>query len=161
MSNRVAHMNSAMTSPSQTGIEMNAQEIESHLSSTDTGVLSLGVENRGYGFPVSFTYDPEKGRIILGFVIPPESKKQKFVTETEEATFTVYSYQDVDSWTSVIATGPIQALEDTDDSFQVPDLFFRQASDAATEEDQMVDLDQFDRTWYAVLIETLSGRQSG
>lgn len=139
---------------------MSNQEMESYLSSNDTGVLSLGAENRGYGFPISFMYDTENERIVFGFVIPPESKKQKFVTETEEATFTVYSYEDVDSWKSVIATGPVRALEDMDGSFQVPDLFFRQASNDGTEEGQMIDLDQFDRTWYALQIETLSGRQS-
>lgn len=150
-----------MASPSQTGIEMSTHEIESCLSSTDTGVLSLGVENRGYGFPVSFAYDAESGQIVLGFVASPGSKKQEFAVATEEATFTVYSYEDVDSWRSVIATGPIRAVEDSEDSFQVPDLFFRQPSDDATHGDEMVDLDQFDRTWYALQIETLSGRQSG
>lgn len=150
-----------MTTPSQSGIELSDQEMESFLASNDTGVLSLGAENRGYGFPISFQYDPENERILLGFVIPGDSKKQKFVTETEEATFTVYSYDDVDSWTSVIATGPIRAIEDDDDSFRVPDLFFRQATDDPAEEGEVVDLDQFDRTWYTLHIETLSGLQSG
>lgn len=139
---------------------MSNQEIKSYLSSNDTGVLSLGMENRGYGFPISFTYDPESERIILGFVISPDSKKQTFVTETEEATFTVYSYTDVDSWTSVVVTGPIRAIDEDDNSVRVPNLFFQQPSDDATEEDRMVDLDQFERTWYALQIEGFSGRQS-
>lgn len=139
---------------------MSEQEIEAYLSSKDTGVMSMGVESRGYGFPISFTYDSPNERFVLGFVAPPDSKKEKFVTETEEATFTVYSYDDVDSWTSVIATGPVRAIEDHGDSLSVPDLFFLESGDDAAEEDRLVDLDQFDRTWYELQIETLSGRQS-
>lgn len=138
---------------------MSDRETEEFLAARDHGVLSLGVENRGYGFPISYTYDPEDDRIVLGFVNTPGGKKQEFATETDEATFTVYTHEDVDSWEGVVATGPIRPVEDVDDSYRVPDLFFNQEGDDA--DDQMVNLDEFDRTWYELRIDTLSGRRSG
>lgn len=147
------------TPPSQTGQEMSDREARSFLTANDTGVLSLGVENRGYGFPISYTYDGDSDRIVLGFVSPPESKKQEFATATDEATFTVYTYDDVDSWKSVIVTGPIHALGEEDDSLDVPDLFFQR--DTEDGENRLTNLDEFDRAWYELQFDTLSGRHGG
>lgn len=137
---------------------MNEREARDFLASKDHGVLSLGHDDRGYGFPISFTYDEENGRIVLGFVNRPESRKLEFASEATEATFTVYSYEDVDAWESVLVGGPIRQLSD-DGSYRVPDVFFRSESDEG--EGRMVDLDEFERTWYGLRIESVSGRRSG
>lgn len=150
-----------MDPAAQTGQEMTEQEAASYLAANDTGVLSLASENSGYGFPISYTYEEGNDRIVLGFAPLSGSKKRAFVTATEEATFTVYTYTDVDSWRSVIATGAIQPVDGEADGLAVPDLFFRRDSDATDADEQLVDLDAYDRTWYELQIDTLSGRHSG
>lgn len=148
-----------MATPSpRTGQEMSDREARDFLASKDHGVLSLGFENRGYGFPISFTYDEEGDRIVLGFVNRPDSRKRQFASEATEATFTVYSYEDVDAWESVLVSGPIRKLPE-DGSYRVPDVFFRRESDEG--EGKMVDLDEFERTWYGLQVEAVSGRRSG
>lgn len=148
-----------MISTSAIGRAMNDRESQDVLRSNGVGVLSLGVENRGYGFPISYTYDEDDARIVFGFVVPPESDKAAFVAETDVATFTVFSYDDVDAWQSVVASGPLHPV-DADGDFEVPNLFFRREADEGADGEQSVDLDQFERDWYALRIETLSGRQS-
>lgn len=145
------------TPPSQTGATMGRDEVEAFLTSQDTGVLSLGVENRGYGFPISYTFHDDADRLVVGFVSSPASKKREFAESAQEATFTVYDYADVDAWRSVIATGPIHAIDVEDVSYSVPDLFFRPEDGDA----EMVDLDEFERAWYELEIDELAGRQSG
>jgi len=133
---------------------MSESEAASFLASMDSGVLSLAVDDRAYGFPIAFTYDGDTDRIVLGFVAGPESTKDELAAATETATFTVYSQSDVDSWLSVIATGRLNPLDD-DVEHHVPDLFYRQ------NEGRIVNLDQFERTWYGLEIDSLSGRHSG
>lgn len=140
---------------------MDEQTIASALDSADTGVLSLGSNHRGYGFPVSYAYDEANGRIIFGFTASPESRKQEFARDTEEATLTVYTYEDVDAWTSVIARGSIHLLEADSDTRQVPNLFFESERDETPGTDEMTHLDTFGRQWYELDIGSLSGRHSG
>lgn len=144
-----------MTAPaSQTGREMSERESRSFLAANDNGVLSLGVESRGYGFPISYSYGEDTDRVVLGFVAAPESKKREFAAETEQATFTVYDHEDIDAWKSVIVEGPIRLVNEDDAAHRVPDLFWE------GDEDQVLNLDDFERTWYELRIESISGRHS-
>ncbi|MFT4922254.1 MAG: nitroimidazol reductase NimA-like FMN-containing flavoprotein [Haloarculaceae archaeon] len=148
-------------STARIGKDMTPGEIASVLTSKNIGVLSLGSENRGYGFPMSYTYEEANDRIILGFVSSPESQKEAFVEQTDEATLTIYDWTDVDSWTSVIAEGPIGPLEGDEKDFNVPDMFFSADDDHHAGEDELVNIDSFERTWYELDIRNLSGRHSG
>jgi nitroimidazol reductase NimA-like FMN-containing flavoprotein (pyridoxamine 5'-phosphate oxidase superfamily) len=140
---------------------MSERETRSFLESNDHGVLSLGVENRGYGFPISYTYDEANARILLGFVSPPESKKREFAAEADKATFTVYTHEDVDSWKSAIVEGPIRPVDGDDTSHRVPDIVFSREREDADGDDGVVNLDKFERTWYELRIDAISGRWSG
>lgn len=142
------------------GAEMTDTEIATFLAANDVGVLSLSGESRGYGVPISFSYDEKRGRLLLGFVAPAGSTKLELATATETATLTVYTYEDVDAWQSVVVTGTIRPVESDDDTLRVPNLFFSRESDD-DEDGRVVDLDTFERTWYELGIETLSGRYSG
>lgn len=146
--------------PSKIGMVMSEGAIRSFLESKEHGVLSMGADNRGYGHPVSFRYDEENDRIILGLVNAPGSKKQRFATATEEVTLTVFDYEDVDSWMSVIVTGTIHQLSEADVPDQFATLFYFQEDDA-TGERRMVDLDEFERVWYELRVGDISGRYSG
>jgi nitroimidazol reductase NimA-like FMN-containing flavoprotein (pyridoxamine 5'-phosphate oxidase superfamily) len=129
------------------------------LDGNDHGVLSLGVDDRGYGFPISYTYDGETDRVVLGFVGAPGSKKRAFATGTDEATLTVFTHDDVDSWRSVVVEGPLRAIGEGDGSHSVPDIVFRRES--GDDGGEIANLDQFDRTWYELRIESITGMSSG
>lgn len=141
------------------GEEMNESERESFLSSRGQGVLSMGVEDEGYGIPVSFGYDDDDRRIILEFVNGPKSKKKTFAEASEQVTLTVYDYESVDSWESVIVTGTIHPLDDANVSDRFASLFFAQADDAAGER-RWEDRDDIERVWYEIRISDISGRRS-
>ncbi|MFA9517204.1 pyridoxamine 5'-phosphate oxidase family protein [Halopenitus sp. H-Gu1] len=141
------------------GNDMNKKECESFLTSRGHGVLSMGVENRGYGIPISYGYDEENGRIILEFVNAPDSKKKKFADTSEEVTVTVYEYESLDSWESVIVTGTIHSLEDATVSERLASLFFAQADDAAGNR-RWEDREGIERTWYEIRNTEITGRRS-
>lgn len=145
--------------PTQIGEGMTDEEARTLLASQEHGVLALADGSRGYGIPISYTYDEANNRIVVGFVDTPESKREEFAATTTEATFSVYTHEDVDSWQSVIVTGPINQVEAAADAFEVPDVFYRERSDAGQSEEHMVNLDEFGRTWYEIQIDDLSGRQ--
>lgn len=148
-----------MTAPSATvGQQMSERDARSFLAAKDNGVLSLGVENDGYGFPIAYSFDPADDHLVLGFVTHPPSKKRAFADGTETATFTVYDFGDVDVWRSVIVEGAISRLDDDDGSQRVPDIFYQRERE---DDDEIVNLDEFDRTWYQLDIASISGRQSG
>lgn len=166
--------------PRVTGTELSEGEVRSVLDSNRHGVLSMGVENRGYGLPMAYSYDEENERLLLGFVDLPESKKIHFASRTEEVTLTVYQYEDVDSWRSVVVTGSLEPLSDPDVSPDVLPVFFLadgensngddsdggnsndDGLDGATEvESRFVELDEYDRQWYELRIDDVSGRHSG
>jgi len=145
-----------MTTPSSpVGQEMSERDARAFLASKDNGVLSLGVENDGYGFPIAYSFDPADDHVVLGFVARPDSKKRAFADGTETATFTVYDFDDVDAWRSVIVEGTVSRTDD-DGSNRVPDIFYERENDA-----EVVNLDSFERTWYELAIESIPGRQSG
>jgi nitroimidazol reductase NimA-like FMN-containing flavoprotein (pyridoxamine 5'-phosphate oxidase superfamily) len=141
----------------KTGTEMSAQARRSLLASQGHGVLSMGDGNHGYGLPISYSYDQDKGRLVFGFVNRPGSKKQQFATATETATLTVYDYEDVDSWESVIVTGTLHSVDDATVPERLTPVFFRREDGGSG----MIDLDEFERNWYELRIDDISGRYSG
>lgn len=146
--------------PSETGVEMSEAETRSLLESKAHGVLSMGAGDRGYGLPMSFGYDEENGRLVLGFANTSDSKKRRFATKTEEATLNVYEYEDVDSWASVLVTGSLHRIDGADVSEPIRPLFFRRETDTP-DEGRLVDFDEYERVWYELRIDEISGRHSG
>ncbi|MGM0397578.1 MAG: pyridoxamine 5'-phosphate oxidase family protein [Halobacteriota archaeon] len=145
--------------PSKTGSEMSEEAIKSLLERKGHGVLSMGTENRGYGVPISYHYDADHHRIVVGMVKLPGSKRSTFASKTDEATMTVYEYHDVDTWESVIATGTLHQVRDADVPEDLAALFFY--PEGPETDGQMVELDQFERAWYELRIEEISGRYDG
>lgn len=145
--------------PSKAGSEMTEEAIQDLLERRGHGVLSMGTENRGYGVPISYHYDADADRIIVGMVKLPESKRSTFASKTEEATMTVYEYHDVDTWESVIATGTLHQIPDANVPDRLTALFFY--PEGPETDGQMVELDQFERVWYELKIQDISGRYNG
>lgn len=139
---------------------MVTEEAHSVLKSKGHGVLSLGAGNRGYGIPISYAYDDDNTRIVLEFVNSKDSKKQEFIETTDEVTLTVYNYESVNRWESVIVTGSLARLSENDVSDRFASLFFSQAEDAAGDL-RWIDLEDIQRDWYEIQISSISGRHSG
>jgi nitroimidazol reductase NimA-like FMN-containing flavoprotein (pyridoxamine 5'-phosphate oxidase superfamily) len=145
--------------PPKTGMEMSDKAIRSLLESESHGVLSMGADDRGYGLPMSYSYDAENERVVFGFVNTSDSEKREFATRTEEATLTVYNYEDVDSWESVVVRGQLQEASEADVTEQVTPLFFLHEDEASNR--RIVDLDEFEREWHELQIDDVTGRHSG
>lgn len=146
--------------PSKTGAEMSEEAKRSLLESERHGVLSMGAGNRGYGLPVAYRYVEENDHIVLGFVDALGSKKQQFADQSEEVTLTVYNFEDVDSWESVIVTGTIQQVSEEDVPDQLSTLFFFEEDGAASDR-RAYDFDEYERTRYELRIEDITGRHTG
>lgn len=142
------------------GEAMVRENAQSLLKSKGNGVLSMGDDDRGYGLPISYGYDDVGNRIVLEFISGSESKKQRFAEQTTEVTLTVYNYESVDRWESVIVTGDLQPLPEGEVSERFASLFFSQAKDAVGEV-RWIDWDDVERTWYEIRIAELTGRHSG
>lgn len=145
--------------PSKTGAQMGEEAIRTLLDRRGHGVLSMGTENRGYGIPISYHYDPQNDRIVVGMAKLPESKRSKFAAKTDEATLTVYEYHDVDTWESVIITGTLHQIEEAEVPDRLAALFFY--PEGPETDGKMVNLDQFERVWYELRIGDVSGRYNG
>lgn len=130
------------------------------LEETGHGVLCLGSNNRGYGFPLSYTYDRDRDRLFLGLTAADGGKKHDFVSATEEVTLCVYRYKDLDSWRSVIVTGTLEAVEESALPQRMNTVFFSHDSGSA-DGTELATLNDFDRQWYELAIDGLSGRHSG
>lgn len=142
------------------GEPMVTDEIISLLKSKGHGVLSMGVDDHGYGIPMSYGYDEEQNRVVMEFVTSTGTKKGTFVEETEEATLTVYNYADKDTWESVIVTGTIHPIDEEDVYDRYAALFFSQADDAAGQL-RWTESIGGDRQWYELRPTELTGRHSG
>lgn len=88
-------------------------EREAFLRAQRTGVLSLGRDDRGYGIPVAFAYDPETRAVYLRLGYGPDSTKREFIAAAEEVTLVVYGETE-QGWQSVLVRGPIEELADLD-----------------------------------------------
>jgi nitroimidazol reductase NimA-like FMN-containing flavoprotein (pyridoxamine 5'-phosphate oxidase superfamily) len=140
------------------GTEMSESETMALLGTKGHGVLSMAKGDRGYGIPVSFGYDEDKERFLLEFLNVGESKKQQFVTASEEVTLTVYEYEDQQTWKSAILTGTIRSIDAADLSEQSISSFIVQAEDGA-EEVRWGEAEQLDRQWYELCPGSITGRR--
>lgn len=145
---------------SNVGYQMTKNEARSLLEYQGHGTLCLGADNRGYGIPISYAYEPDGDQIVLEFINAQESKKQQFAERTDEVTLTVYNYESTDRWESVVVTGTLQQLSEDEVANRFASLFFDQADDAAGDL-RWIDWDALERQWYALQVSTLTGRHSG
>ncbi|ELY40931.1 pyridoxamine 5'-phosphate oxidase family protein [Natronorubrum sulfidifaciens] len=142
----------------QIGYSLSTAEATAFLEQQGHGTLCLANDNRAYGLPISYGYDEGYDRIVMEFVSTDSSKKEQFVSTSEEVTFSTYAFQDTSTWASVIVTGTIHHIPSEKVSSRVAALFFGRADDAAGDIRWMDD-ETFDKSWYEIDIETLSGRR--
>jgi len=109
---------------------MNDDEIRGFLSSQSVGVLGLPTENVPVMRPLFFWYDGDS-QIYFLYVIGPGSQKEDLSDRADVARFLVYNVDTPFMWTSVLLTGPIsdvpeserEPIEDVMEMRWRPDLF--------------------------------------
>ena len=146
--------------PPSVGNVMSESDARALLEESFTGVLSLGSGSRGYGVPMSYHYDREQDRIVVGFVNGPESKKEAFLEAGAEATLTVYTMDDVDVWESVVATGTLSPVNGNSIPEEFVPVFFTRDPESVDQR-EWNDLDEWERQWYEIRVQDVSGRHSG
>ncbi len=91
---------------------MDALEIADFLERQQTGVLSLASDDRGYGIPVSFAYEPESQHLYFRLGYTGDSQKKAFVDAADQASFVTYDRVS-GGWKSVMAIGPLLEESET------------------------------------------------
>ena len=138
------------------GVEMDRQAVDDCLRNEGVGILALTDGDEAYGVPLSFGYDGDSRLYFLFLGLGETSKKEQLATQTEMASFTVTSVQSKHEWQSVIATGSVVSVPDTEnddlyaaieDNAWYPSLF--------SESDPLTGV----RGW-ALEIETVTGRSA-
>ncbi|SDM91663.1 Pyridoxamine 5'-phosphate oxidase [Halogranum gelatinilyticum] len=138
------------------GVEMTEAEIGAFLERQGHGVLSFGGETP-YGLPVSFGYDVFENRCILQLVFTKGSRKQSHLNDSNAVHLTVYEWDGIDDWTSVLVDGHLSPIESSPDVVDAAEIFAEFAT--------MVGFSVFDQTadelepqWYELTIDEMSGR---
>jgi hypothetical protein len=109
--------------------EMDDAEIANFLASQGVGVLGLPAADGPYLLPMSFGYDGGD-TLYFTFVLGETSAKEEATEAAETARFLVYSAKSLFTWQSVLLTGTVErvpesewdAVEDTMENAWHPDL---------------------------------------
>ena len=144
--------------PAQIGDDLPLSTAVSVLESRGHGVLCLARANDAYGIPVSYGYEREHNRFIFEFLHIGESKKQAFVSSSNEVTLVVYSVERKTDWTSVIVTGMLTPATTADLPERSIATFTSQADDGA-EEVRWAGAADLDREYYVLHPTDISGRR--
>ena len=98
------------------GAPMEDDDVDALLDSAGYGVLGLAADDDPYTIPVSFGYDG--GDVFFAFVrAGPESEKFEFIGDGETARRLVTDIKARFDWQSVAVTGPVGAVDLTDDDW--------------------------------------------
>ena len=116
--------------------QMREADIEDFLVSQRTGVLGLAAEGTPYLVPLSFGYDGGTS-LYFTYVAAPKSRKARLSDRNDLASFLVYSVESAFNWRSVLLTGTISEVPESEwgdhaeamsDNAWHPDLFERAKS---------------------------------
>ncbi|WP_436925040.1 pyridoxamine 5'-phosphate oxidase family protein [Halosimplex amylolyticum] len=135
---------------------MEEGEIDAFLSSQGVGVLGLPADGVPYLVPLSFGFDGEDA-IYFTFVGGTDSRKRELGDRADRAGFLVYKASTPYTWQSVVLSGPIASVPES----EVPDLgdvmgnaWYPDAFDVAVSDDGI--------SVYRLEIETKNGlKQTG
>jgi len=93
-------------------MSMSDDEVDDVMQRAGAGVVALADENDAYAVPMSFGYDAEERAVYMMMAFAPESKKRRWIRNTETATFVVYEFDDDSEARSVVVTGRIEEADD-------------------------------------------------
>lgn len=93
-------------------MSMSDEEVNELMRRSGAGVVALADENDAYAVPMSFGYDADEGAVYMMMAFAPESKKRRWIRNTETASFVVYEFDGDDEARSVVVTGRIEEVSD-------------------------------------------------
>ncbi|ADB63069.1 flavin-nucleotide-binding protein-like protein (plasmid) [Haloterrigena turkmenica DSM 5511] len=94
-------------------VKMDENEIEGFLSSQKTGVLGLPAEDGPYLLPISYGYNGHD-RLYFTYLLGSNSRKGTLSEATDTARFLVYKVDTPYNWQSVLLTGQLSAIPETE-----------------------------------------------
>lgn len=120
-------------------VQMDEGKIRGFLSSQSVGVLGLPTDGAPSMRPLSYWFDGESALYFL-YVLGSESRKAALTAGTDTARFLVYRADTAFNWESVLLTGTVSevpeserpAIEDAMDLQRRPDAFERASEEVMT-----------------------------
>lgn len=92
---------------------MDADEIAQFLATQKTGVLGLPSDGGPYLVPITYGYDGDS-RLFFTFVLGASSRKEALSDRAESATFLVFRVDSMFVWESVLLSGAIAPLPESE-----------------------------------------------
>lgn len=86
---------------------MDAVEIGAFLESHEVGVLAMASGDSAYGIPMSYAYDGSDDALYFRFGYAGDSRKERYLDQTDRASFVVMA-EDDGAWRSVVADGQLE-----------------------------------------------------
>jgi nitroimidazol reductase NimA-like FMN-containing flavoprotein (pyridoxamine 5'-phosphate oxidase superfamily) len=97
------------------GLEsMNETEIKDFLNSHHVGILGLPASGVPYMVPLSYGFDGDS-HLYFTYALGAESQKETLTEQAETARFLVYTADSPYMWQSVLLTGPITAVPESEE----------------------------------------------
>ncbi|MFB6129987.1 MAG: pyridoxamine 5'-phosphate oxidase family protein [Salinigranum sp.] len=141
----------------QYGAEMPESEVADFLEEVGVGTLAFGTEDGGYAIPMSFGYDRYRDRCVFQFAFEEDSQKRSYVDRGNPVSLSIYEWEDVDDWRSVVVRGTLHPVEEEEEVPQSAGVFASFARIASPEVFRHP-LEEIDFEWYELRIERKTGR---
>ncbi|MFC6719034.1 pyridoxamine 5'-phosphate oxidase family protein [Natrialbaceae archaeon GCM10025810] len=93
--------------------EMDDEQIRRFLSNQRVGVLGLPEEDEPYLLPLSFGYDGDE-RLYFTYLVGSDSRKTVSSEMAERASFLVFKVDTMYNWQSVLLSGTITAVPESE-----------------------------------------------
>lgn len=140
------------------GGTMDYRETIEFAESQGIDILSFGGEEGGYGIPMSFGFDSDSERCIFQFAFDDGSTKRRFIEKDRRVTLTLYEWNAVDDWRSVVFGGFLHRVPD-DQQSRAAGIFAAHAKIASLEVFRQP-TEELVFGWYELEIDETTGRQS-
>jgi nitroimidazol reductase NimA-like FMN-containing flavoprotein (pyridoxamine 5'-phosphate oxidase superfamily) len=131
-------------------------ELEQRLQEHGLGVLGVANDGDAYTFPIAFVYDADADRCLFRFLSGEESMKRRFAARTATASLTIYDWNGVDDWLSIVVRGPLQQLAD-DEVAEAAALFSDIGEEGALEVFNEP-VSAYETAWYELVVQEKTGR---
>ncbi|RQG97588.1 pyridoxamine 5'-phosphate oxidase family protein [Natrarchaeobius oligotrophus] len=89
---------------------MSTRAIDSFLEERGFGTIAFGSEEGGYAVPMSFGYDRSNQRCLFQFISHDDSRKQAYLERSNRVSLSVYEWNGIDDWRSVVLHGSLSEL---------------------------------------------------
>lgn len=93
--------------------QMDDDDVWEFVSAQATGVLGLPTDGAPYILPMSFAFDGESS-LYFTYLLGSSSRKETVTERTDRARFLVYSVETMFNWRSVLLTGSLTVVPESE-----------------------------------------------